>query len=252
MAGINNDRFRKACNGTGASSPGYADARYWLARYQETSNETFDWYLRYEELKEILRPLLFPDMQILVLGCGTSTLSEDLYADGFVNIMNVDRVEPLIGALENKFAERGIETMKFELCEVQKLPQQWTAQFDIVIDKACLDSVACGQEAKLDVASLLTHVSRVLKPSSGVYVCVSWAGPALRRPMLVGKADGDISSEHKWKVKRQTLPKPLSNPAGSGDKKDAKKEDIGGNELVTSAAFHAEDHVYSIYICQKQ
>jgi EEF1A lysine methyltransferase 4 len=71
---------------------------------------TFDWFKSYEDVAHLLRPLL-PDKtaRILILGCGNSTLSEDvcvcsccnaaiylstflaqMYDDGYKNIVNVD------------------------------------------------------------------------------------------------------------------------------------------------------------------
>ena len=40
---------------------------------------TFDWFKSYEDVAQLLRPLL-PDKtaRILILGCGNSTLSEDV------------------------------------------------------------------------------------------------------------------------------------------------------------------------------
>ena len=76
---------------------------------------TFDWFKSYEDVAHLLRPLI-PDKtaRILILGCGNSTLSEDvcvlvinrvfisskhrtlswniaqMYEDGYKNIVNVD------------------------------------------------------------------------------------------------------------------------------------------------------------------
>jgi EEF1A lysine methyltransferase 4 len=73
---------------------------------------TFDWFKSYEDVAHLLRPLL-PNKtaRILILGCGNSTLSEDvcvlvsllstslsehalnitqMYDDGYKNIVNVD------------------------------------------------------------------------------------------------------------------------------------------------------------------
>merc|ERR1712029_216824 len=70
--------------------------------------------------------------------------------------------------------------MNFLVAEAQALPSEWDGRFDVVIDKALLDSVACGRNKATEVAAVLRSVSRVLKPASGVYVCVSWASPTLR------------------------------------------------------------------------
>ena len=77
---------------------------------------TFDWFKNYEDVAHLLRPLLpDKDVLILILGCGNSTLSEDvcvpainivsllstflehlllivtqMYDEGYKNIVNVD------------------------------------------------------------------------------------------------------------------------------------------------------------------
>lgn len=62
------------------------------------SDDTFEWYAEWIELREPLLPLLTSDaagtssgdLQILVPGCGNSRLSEHLYDAGIHGITNVD------------------------------------------------------------------------------------------------------------------------------------------------------------------
>ena len=48
--------------------------------YREEEGATFDWFKKYEDVADILRETI-PDKnaRILMLGCGNSTLSEDVY-----------------------------------------------------------------------------------------------------------------------------------------------------------------------------
>jgi 2-polyprenyl-3-methyl-5-hydroxy-6-metoxy-1,4-benzoquinol methylase len=63
------------------------------ARYaKEDSHSTFDWFKNYEQIRDLLTELI-PEKdksRILMLGCGNSSLSEDMYADGFKEIVNID------------------------------------------------------------------------------------------------------------------------------------------------------------------
>jgi hypothetical protein len=61
-------------------------------RYREEGdNSTFDWFRDYSQIKSLLADLIpDKDLKILMLGCGNSALSEDMYNDGFRNITNVD------------------------------------------------------------------------------------------------------------------------------------------------------------------
>ena len=53
--------------------PEYGKADYWDERYK-ANDTTFDWYVSYEPLKEILAPLAKPDSKVLVVGCGNSRM----------------------------------------------------------------------------------------------------------------------------------------------------------------------------------
>ena len=72
--------------------PNYGEAKYWDDRYTKAGKEaSFDWLENFETLKSTLEPyLVSPDMKILILGCGNAEFSENLYDEGFTNIVNVD------------------------------------------------------------------------------------------------------------------------------------------------------------------
>ena len=52
---------------------------------------SFDWLESYMTLKSLLVQFMNnKDIRILVLGCGNAEFSEDIYDDGYKNIVNVD------------------------------------------------------------------------------------------------------------------------------------------------------------------
>ncbi|KAG6331101.1 hypothetical protein ID866_7988 [Astraeus odoratus] len=70
----------------------YGTKEYWDLRYtQESSDATFDWFKSYVDLADDIRTLV-PDRsaRILMLGCGNSRFSEEMWNDGYKNIVNVD------------------------------------------------------------------------------------------------------------------------------------------------------------------
>lgn len=239
MAGIDAARFKMAQPSTAR----YADVRYWTSRYSETNFELFDWYLRWEQIKDFIAPLLTPESEILVLGCGTSALSEQLYLEGYVQVTSIDICAPLIDMLTEKHAER--TSMEYRTVAAQQLPSEWRGRFDVVLDKAVLDSVACSRKKWQDTEAMLRSVSAVLKPQSGVYVCVSHGGPELRRPMLLGTGQPvEMSETYLWGVEVQTVPRPLSNPMADPKAKDKVE--------INLCPAHVEQlHVYYIYFCSK-
>ena len=73
--------------------------------------------------------------------------------------------------------------------------------FDIVMDKATLDSVLCAEGSLPMVAKCLSEISRVLA-SNGVFVCMSHGPPNTRMQVL-------DRPEYGWSVSVHTVPKPM-------------------------------------------
>ena len=49
-------------------------------------------------------------------------------------------------------------------------------KFDIIFDKATLDSIRCGMNFQFQVDQYLKEIRRVLKPE-GIFICISHAKP---------------------------------------------------------------------------
>ena len=43
----------------------------------------FDWYQRYSGVKDMITQYIQPSNQILMLGCGNSKMSEEMFEDGY-------------------------------------------------------------------------------------------------------------------------------------------------------------------------
>ena len=70
----------------------FQTVEYWDKRYAaEAEDADFDWFRKYRDIQHIFHELV-PDRQsrILMLGCGNSTLSKDMYDDGYTHIVNLD------------------------------------------------------------------------------------------------------------------------------------------------------------------
>ena len=69
----------------------YGIQSYWEDRYLENTKETFEWLLSWKDIKNIVDEIIpSKDSRILHLGCGNSVLSEVMYDEGYINIVNVD------------------------------------------------------------------------------------------------------------------------------------------------------------------
>ena len=76
-----------------AKTEDYLLPGYWDTRFQE--EEAYDWFKGYSTFKHLLLPHLQLTDRILVLGCGNSSMTADLWNDGFKDITSIDLSEVL-------------------------------------------------------------------------------------------------------------------------------------------------------------
>eukprot|EP00920_Eleutheroschizon_duboscqi_P042270 GHVT01101094.1.p2 GENE.GHVT01101094.1~~GHVT01101094.1.p2 ORF type:complete len:106 (-),score=13.57 GHVT01101094.1:159-476(-) len=68
--------------------------------------EPFDWYQRYSNVKSIFEESGLQNQHaILMVGCGNSRLTEEMYDDGYHSILNIDYAASCIKAMEDKYRE---------------------------------------------------------------------------------------------------------------------------------------------------
>merc|ERR1711865_555560 len=153
----------------------YGQVAYWDERYKN-DKEVFDWYQRYEGIKNIITRYVEPDSRVLMVGCGNSRLSEEMYEDNISNITNIDISETCIVDMKKRCV--AMENMRWHTQGVLTLPFNEGA-FEAVIDKGTMDSILCGEGSTKNVAVMCKHISRVLKPG-GTYIVVSYGQPDYR------------------------------------------------------------------------
>ncbi len=76
-----------------ASNSEYLSPGYWDARYK--GEEHYEWFKGYAEFRHLVSPYLRPEDRILILGCGNSSMSADLYREGFRRQTNID-ISPVV------------------------------------------------------------------------------------------------------------------------------------------------------------
>jgi ubiquinone/menaquinone biosynthesis C-methylase UbiE len=156
--------------------PEYGDPQYWDKRYQAQKDKTFDWLQDYSALKFIIERICSKTSKILMLGCGNSILSEEMYKDGYQSIYNIDISEAVIQQMSER--DKELTLMKYEVmdCTDLKYPDGF---FDTVIDKSTIDALLCGSDPFLTTAKMTKEVQRVLK-ISGIYCAISYGEPDKR------------------------------------------------------------------------
>ncbi|KAL0212374.1 hypothetical protein RCL1_006000 [Eukaryota sp. TZLM3-RCL] len=179
--------------------PEYSDPNYWIERYKKEASTNFDWYLTYVNLKDILSPYLQEGMKILVVGCGNSRLSYQLYEDGFKNVVSIDIADSAINQMIEKYRETAPE-LEWQVMDVRKLDFP-SGSFDLVVDKGTMDALLCGKDSFENVYSAHKEIHRVLKPS-GTYINITYGQPEARQ-------DHFRRQGLNWTVEHKTVPKSM-------------------------------------------
>lgn len=109
--------------------------------------------------------------QVLVVGCGNSELSEQLYDVGYRQLTNIDISETVVTHMNQRNAERrpGLVFLQADASQTSFE----SGSFQAALDKGTLDAMAAQEEGAL-ARRMLGEVARVLAVG-GRYVCVSLA-----------------------------------------------------------------------------
>lgn len=175
---------------------GYGDGvQYWDKRYTEDT-ETFDWIgLGLEEISGFLEEATCgnKECRILHVGCGTSLLPEQLYDAGYKHIVNIDVAPQVVHQmrLRNMGKRRGLV---FRVGDATNLAEYKDARFDLVLDKAVLDTFACCEQRGMIIGDYLSESSRLLA-DGGAMLIVSMARPAERAPFVAEAPHCDFTVE---------------------------------------------------------
>ncbi|CAM4713706.1 unnamed protein product [Lepidochelys kempii] len=172
----------------------FASAQYWERFFQQRGSRAFEWYGGYLELCAALHKYVRPRDKVLVVGCGNSELSEQMYDVGYQDIVNVDISEVVINQMRERNAHRRPKMSYLQMDMLQMDFQD--AQFQVVLDKGTLDAILVDEEeATLErVDRMFAEISRMLQVG-GRYLCIS-----LAQAHVVKKVVGYFSREG-WMVR---------------------------------------------------
>lgn len=114
----------------------YKLKEYWDTRFSK--EETFEWCKSYCDFKDLLCKHVGKSDRILMLGCGNSMLSEDMYNDGYRNIVNIDFSSIVINNMKRKC--QGLVDMQWIVMDITNMSFA-PCSFDVVVEKATLDAL---------------------------------------------------------------------------------------------------------------
>ncbi|XP_044954838.1 EEF1A lysine methyltransferase 4-like [Hordeum vulgare subsp. vulgare] len=144
---------------------------YGEARYVEEGGASYGWYQRYAALRPFVCRLVPPASRLLMIGCGSVLMSEDMVADGYMEIINIDISLVLIEMMRKKYFDLPqLQYMQMDVRDMSKFSEE---SFDCAIVKGTLDSLMCGVEAPLSAAQMVLEVDRLLKPG-GVFMLLTF------------------------------------------------------------------------------
>ena len=175
----------------------YASVDYWNNRY--TSESEYDWLGDYEVFKDLIHKHVKSSDKILMVGCGNSQLSQQMYQDGYEQIVSTDISEVCIENQKKTFPH-----LSWQVADITQLPFD-DKSFDIVIEKATLDALLVGEkspwhpsdEGQEIMEKSLSEISRVLK-RQGRFLSLTFAQPHFRSPFYAQEKYG-------WSVDYETF-----------------------------------------------
>lgn len=150
----------------------FVKPEYWEQFFKKRGAKAFEWYGEYPELCGVLHKYMKPKDNILVVGCGNSQLSSDLYDVGYHNIVNIDISDTVIRQMLDKNQQQRPD-MKFLKMDV--LNMEFTdSEFTVALDKGTLDALMVDSTEKVvrDVEKMFNEIDRVLR-LMGRYICIS-------------------------------------------------------------------------------
>lgn len=172
---------------------------YWEDRFSK--EESYEWLGSWEKVRKQVLPHLSADSRILIVGCGNSSFSADIYDEGFENIVNIDFSSTVIEKMKQINRHRTkMEWLVMDMT-LMSFPD---SVFDLVIDKAAMDALVVDEgdvwNPKDDVIESVDRMckcaTRVLT-GSGKFLQISFAQPHFRTKYLIGyRADREECSAY--------------------------------------------------------
>ncbi|XP_034236144.1 eEF1A lysine and N-terminal methyltransferase homolog [Thrips palmi] len=161
----------------------FSKTEYWNTFFKKRGNKAFEWYGEYPELCGHLHKYIKPQDSVLVVGCGNSKLSSDLYDVGYRKIINIDISGVVIKQMLQAHSQQRPD-LQFVQMDVLKMEFE-DSKFNVVLDKGTLDALMSDDSPEsIDrIDTMFNEVERVLKVC-GRWVCVSLLQDHVLRAIL--------------------------------------------------------------------
>ncbi len=190
--------------GVGAPNAVFKLQTYWEDRF--STEDSYDWLVTWKQARPYMEKFMRKTDRILIVGCGNSSFSAEIYDAGYENIVNIDFSQNVIDKM------RGIHNelrpkMTWEVMDMTAMTFS-EGEFDLVIDKAAMDALVVDEGDVWDpdllviqkVDNMSISVDRVLNKVGGRFLQLSFAQPHFRTKYLMGfRAEGQNCSAYESK-----------------------------------------------------
>ena len=173
----------------------FRQKEYWDSFFKKRGKKAFEWYGEYGELCGILHKYIKTKDSVLVVGCGNSTLSCDLYDVGYKTITSIDLSNQVIEQMQ-KQNKRDRPDLNFETMDATQMDYK-DSSHNVVLDKGTLDAMMPddSDEVKANVNLMFAEIDRVLR-FGGRYIAFT-----LLQPHILNHAVECFANDRGWPVR---------------------------------------------------
>lgn len=161
----------------------FSHPEYWNTFFKKCGKKAFEWYAEYPQLCEILVKYVKMKDDILIVGCGNSTLSMSLYDTGYRNIINIDISHIVIKQMRD-INNSTRPDLIYEYMDATQMTYP-DDKFSVVLDKGTLDALMpdAKETTVSKVDKYFKEITRVLR-NGGRYICISLLQEHILRKLL--------------------------------------------------------------------
>ncbi|KAK2586784.1 hypothetical protein KPH14_011810 [Odynerus spinipes] len=162
----------------------FSQPEYWNSFFKKRGKKSFEWYGEYSELCGILSKYIKIKDDILIVGCGNSTLSMSLYDVGYRNIINIDVSDVVIKQMLN-INKNERPDLIYEQMDATQMTYS-NERFSVVLDKGTLDALMpdIKEDTVFVIDKYFKEIIRVLR-NGGRYICISLLQEHILRKILL-------------------------------------------------------------------
>ncbi|KAJ5074077.1 methyltransferase [Anaeramoeba ignava] len=177
----------------------FGSPSFWEDKYKK-SNYIYEWYMDLNFFFPKIENFVSSESVILNVGCGNSSLCQQLLDKGVKKITNIDVSQEILDKLQSSINEK--DSVQFIKMNAKKM-QFEDDTFDLIFDKGLIDSILCSKNFKKKVYKYLKEIKRVLKPN-GYFFILSHSSPEQRLIYLT-------DSRLRWEVTTVSIPQKKFN-----------------------------------------